>query len=147
MVLVKASREEASAASMAMTRPRVLSSLRAGDVGPGGANGGEILERTRILPRVGMERIIASRDWACVSMPMLLLLLLLWLLDWGFCKGARVRDFSGWCWGLCGRGGGPIVKGLLMLGPMKSGRGRDWRRWLVGKGKGVVGLLAARTGA
>ena len=40
-----------------------------------------------------------------------------------------------------------MVKGLLMLGPMKSARGRDWRRWPVGKGKGVVGLLDARTGA
>lgn len=140
MVLVRASSEDGSAASMAMTRPRVL---RAGDVGLGGARGGEILERTRILPRVGIERIIASRDWACVSMPMLLLL----LLDCGFCNGARVREFSGWCWVLCGRGGGPMVNGLLMLGPMKSGRGRDWRRWPVGKGKGVVGLLAARTGA
>lgn len=143
MVLVRASREAGSAASMAMTRPRGLLVLRAGDVGPGGAKGGEILERRRILPMVGMERIIASRDLACVSMSILLLL----LLDWGFCKGARVRGFSGWCWVLCGRGGGPIVKGLLMLGPIKSARGRDWRRWPVEKGKGVVGLLTARTGA
>lgn len=49
---------------MAMTRPRVW---RAGDVGPSGAKGGEILESTRIFPRVGIERIIASRDLAWVS--------------------------------------------------------------------------------
>lgn len=140
---VRASREVASAASMAMMRPRVGWS-RAGDVGPGGARGGEILERSLILPMIGMERIMASRDLACVSMPMFLLLL---LLDGGFCSGARVRELSGWVCVLCGRGGGPIVKGLLMLGPMKSARGRDWRRWPVGKGKGVAGLLAARTGA
>lgn len=40
-----------------------------------------------------------------------------------------------------------MVNGLLIPGPMKSGRGRDWRRWLVEKGNGVVGLLTARTGA
>ena len=82
-----------------------------------------------------MDMIMASRDLACVSVP-----------DDGFCSGARVRDASA-CW--WGRGGGPMVKGLLMPGPMKSGRGRDWRRWCEGKGNGVVGLLAAaaRTGA
>lgn len=102
MVLVRASRETGSAASMAMMRPRglvllllVVVVVRAGDVGSGGVKGGEILERRRILPMVGMERIIASRDLACVSMSILLLLLLLLLLDWGFCKGARVRGFSG----------------------------------------------------
>lgn len=120
MVLVRASRALGSAASMAMTRPRIDGLV--GDVGVGGCRGGEILERRRILPRVGMESIIASRDWACVSMPIVLFLL---LLDWGFCKGARVRDFSGWLCVLWGRGGGPILKGLLMLGPMKSARGRD----------------------
>lgn len=149
MVLVRASRDAGSAASMAMTMPRglllLLLLLSAGVVGPGAARGGETLARRRILPRVGRERIMASRDLACVSMPMLLLLL---LPDWGFCSGARVREFSVWFWVLLrGRGGGPIVKGLLMLGPMKSGRGRDWRRWPVGKGKGVVGLFTARTGA
>lgn len=99
MVLVRASREAGSAASMAMTRPRGLESLsllRAGDVGTGGVKGGDILERRRILPMVGMERIIASRDLACVSMSILVLLLLLLLLvDWGLCKGARVMGFSG----------------------------------------------------
>ena len=151
MVAVRASREEGSAASMAMMRPRggvgwgVWAEAGDVEVGGGGVRGGEILDKRRIFPRVGMERIMASRDLACVSMPMLLVVVV--VLDGGFCNGARVREFSGWCWVLWGRGGGPIVKGLLMLGPMKSGRGRDWRRWPVGKAKGVVGLLGARTGA
>ncbi len=78
MVLVRASRAAGSAASMATTRPRVL--LRTGDVGPGGARGGEMRARTRILPMVEMDWIMASRDLACVSMPMVLVL----VLDWGF---------------------------------------------------------------
>ena len=77
-------RERRSAASIAMTRPRVG---WAGEVGPGGARGGEIFARTRIFPRVGIERIIASRDLACVStfigseLP--------------FCMGARVSGAEG----------------------------------------------------
>lgn len=105
MVAIRASREGVSAASMAMMRPRDWVWWR-GKGGMAGEreweSGGEILERTRILPMVGMERIIASRDLACVSMFMLLLLLLLLvplllllLLDCGFCNGARVREFSG----------------------------------------------------
>lgn len=58
----------ASEASMAMTRPRIW---RAGDVGPGGERGGEILESTRILPRVGIDWIMASRDFSCVSISIL----------------------------------------------------------------------------
>ncbi len=69
---------------MAMTRPRVW---RAGDVGPGGAKGGEILKRTRIFPSVGIERIIASRDLACVSTVM--------VSGWTFWSGARVRGAEG----------------------------------------------------
>lgn len=43
-----------------------------------------------------------------------------------------------------------MVTGEVMLGPMKSGRGRDWRRaWPEAKGKGVPGplLTLARMGA
>ena len=43
-----------------------------------------------------------------------------------------------------------MVTGEVMLGPMKSGRGRDWRRaWPEVKGKGVPGpvLALARMGA
>ena len=104
-----------SAASIAMRRPRVW---RAGDVGPGGAKGGEILESTRILPRVGIERIIASRDLACVST----LIGSAWLT---FCSGASVRGALGCGCVLCGRGGGPILTGENAPGPMKSGRGSD----------------------
>lgn len=127
-----------SEASIAITRPRVW---RAGELGPGAASGGEILERTRILPRVGIERIMASRDFDCVSISI--------LSGWGSWIGARVRGAVG-CWRvLWGRGGGPIVMGLVRPGPMKSGRGRDCRLpWVVAvKGKGVAGPLAARTGA
>lgn len=126
-----------SEASMAMTRPRVW---RAGDVGPAGARGGEIFERTRILPRVGIERITASRDFSCVSICM--------ASGWGGWIGARVRGALGCCCVLCGRGGGPMVMGDGRPGPMKSGRGRDWRRLCppAVKGKGVVGPVGPRTG-
>ena len=139
MVRVSCLRARRSVASMAMTRPRVG---QPGEVGPGGARGGEILARTRILPRVGMERIIASRDLAWVST----------FIGSGvaFWMGARVRGAEEWCWVLWGRGGGPMVTGEVMLGPMKSGRGRDWRRaWPEAKGKGVPGpvLALARMGA
>ena len=125
-----------SDASIAITNPRVW---RAGDDGPGGASGGEILERTRILPRVGIERIIASRDLACVSTFM--------VSGWVFWIGASVSGANGWCCVLCGRGGGPMVTGEAMPGPMKSGRGRDCRReWPEMKGKGVPGPLLMRMG-
>lgn len=58
----------ASGASMAITKPRVS---RAGDVGPGGERGREIFDSTRILPRVGIDCIMASRDFSCVSISIL----------------------------------------------------------------------------
>lgn len=64
MVRVSCLRERRSVASIAITRPRVG---WVGEVGPGGASGGEIFARTRILPRVGIDSIIASRDLAWVS--------------------------------------------------------------------------------
>lgn len=51
---------------MAMTRPLVS---KAGDAGPGFANGGEILESMRILFSAGMDITIASTDLACVELP------------------------------------------------------------------------------
>lgn len=107
-----------SEASMAMTKPRVW---RAGEEGPGGERGGEILERTRIFPRVGIDWIMASRDFSCVSISI--------LSGWGDWMGARVRGADGWCCVLCGRGGGPMVIGVVRPGPMKSGRGRDGCLW------------------
>lgn len=56
--------EARSKPSIAMTKPRVRC---AGEVGPGGASGGEILARTRILLRMGMDMTIASRDLACAE--------------------------------------------------------------------------------
>ena len=47
--------------AIAMTTPRVW---RAGEVGPGGGNEGEIFARTRILLRIGMDMTMASRDFA-----------------------------------------------------------------------------------
>lgn len=104
----------ASEASMAMTRPRVW---RTGEVGPGGERGGEIFERTRILPSVGIDWIMASSDFSCVSISI--------LSGWADWIGARVRGADGWFCVLCGRGGGPIVIGVGIPGPMKSGRGRE----------------------
>ena len=60
-----------------------------------------------------------------------------------------MRGADGWFCVLCGRGGGPIVIGVVIPGPMKSGRGREWRLlWPSAvKGKGVAGPVAIRTGA
>ena len=89
-------------------------------MGPGGAREGEILERTLILPKVGMERTIASRDFSCVSICMGSR-----FVDW---IGGRVKGAPGCFCMLCGLGGGPIVMGEGIPGPMKSGLGSELRR-------------------
>lgn len=120
----------ASWPSMEMITPRAS---KPGDAGLGFASGGEILERIRILLRVGMDMTIASTDFACVKSRE----------SEAFWRGGRVREESGgWATGY-GRGGGPMAKVGEFI---KSGRGNDSRRR--GKAKGVGGPVATRaTGA
>ena len=113
-----------SCPSTAMTNPR---DSGPGEVGLVFASGGEILERMRILLRVGIDMTIASTDLACVASPE----------GEGCRRGGSVREESGGCATGCGRGGGPMVN----VGEfMKSGRGSDSRR--LGKANGVEGPLA-----
>lgn len=59
-----------------------------GEVGPGGGNGGDILPRTRILLRIGMDMTMASRDFACEEAAES-------RAAEDVCRGGRVREESG----------------------------------------------------
>lgn len=102
--------------STAITKPRKACG---GEVGPGCGKGGEIFAKMRILFSVGIDITIASTDFACVNEGESSFA--------GVWRGGNLSDESGWTW--LGRGGGAIVKTLLLpWDGIKSGRGSDSRR-------------------
>lgn len=109
---------------MAMAKPRTG---KAGELGPGGASGGEIFARTRILFNGWIDIIIASTELARAAAGASSVV-------GDVLNGGSLRDASG-CGRPFGLGGGPIVT-LLFLRCRASRRGRDSRRFC-GNGNGV----------